>query len=146
VAVFVDTNVLLYWRDASEPDKQPQAKAWLDAQWRTAEGRTSIQVLQEFYVNVTRKLSPGLTHADATADVRTFLRWRPVVIDEDVLEEAWRIEERFGLSFWDAAIAAAAQVSGCRHLLTEDLQDGQELDGLVVIDPFTHTPTSIGLA
>lgn len=53
---------------------------------------------------------------------------------------AWEVQDRFGLSFWDGLIVAAAQASGCRHLLTEDLQDGQDLGGVIVVDPFRHEP------
>src|SRR6266571_591783 len=63
--------------------------------------------------------------------------------DERTLETAWQVEDRFGLSFWDALIVAAARTSGCDHLLTEDLQDGQELDGVVVVDPFANDPTAL---
>jgi predicted nucleic acid-binding protein len=68
--VFVDTNVLLYARDAGETGKQPRAAAWLDHLWREQLGRTSFQVLSDYYVNVTRKLSPGLAPDEAWDDVR----------------------------------------------------------------------------
>jgi predicted nucleic acid-binding protein len=65
------------------------------------------------------------------------------VIDERVLEGAWEVQERSGLAFWDALIVAAARSAGCQVLLSEDLQDGQDLGGIVVVDPFRRDPASI---
>lgn len=140
MSVFVDTNVLLYARDLSEPAKQPRAAEWLEHLWRTRTGRVSFQVLQEYYVNVTAKLRPGLPAADARDDVRSLFAWRPVGMDTTVVEAAWSITDRFGLSFWDAAVVAAAQLAACDRVLTEDLQDGRNLDGVVVVNPFLHAP------
>jgi predicted nucleic acid-binding protein len=136
VPVFVDTNVLVYARDASEPEKQPQAAAWIDHLWRTRTGRVSFQVLQEYYAVTTRKLEPGLTPEQARADVRDLLAWRPVLVGTDLLEAGWSVEDRFRLSCWDALIVAAARTAGCEYLLTEDLQHGAELEGLRVVSPF----------
>lgn len=143
MTVFVDTNVLVYARDASEPEKQPVASSWLEALWESREGRLSTQVLQEYYVAVTRKLAPGLDRDQARTDVRALESWRPLDLDAPLLESAWEAEDRFGFAFWDTLIVAAARRLGCAHLLTEDLQDGQDLDGLVVIDPFRHEPGEI---
>ncbi len=140
VPVFVDSNVLVYARDTSETDKHERARAWLDHLWHARGGRLSYQVLQEFYVTVTRKLSPGLSLTAARADVRSFLAWRPLTIHAGVVEGAWLIEDRYGLSFWDALIVSAARLSDCERLLTEDLQDGANFDGAVVTDPFKHEP------
>ena len=141
--VFVDTNVLVYSRDTSERTKQPQAAAWLEHLWRERTGRVSVQVLQEYYVTVTRKLSPGMAPADARRDVLHLATWRPVAIDEAMLEDAWVGEDRWGLSFWDALIVSAARATGCRHLLSEDLQDEQEFEGVTVVDPFAHAPGAL---
>jgi predicted nucleic acid-binding protein len=136
VPVFVDTNVLVYARDASDPAKQSTAAAWIQHLWTGAGGRLSVQVLQEYYVTVTRKLAPGLNADEARDDVRDLAAWRPVKIDEAIVEGAWRIEDRFGLSFWDSLIVAAAQAADCETLLTEDLQHGFDIDGLRIADPF----------
>ena len=138
--VFVDTNVLVHARDAAERTKQPKAQAWLEHLWRTRSGRLSQQVLSEFYVTVTRKLDPGLPPADARADIRDLTAWRPVVIDTDVTEAAWALEDAHSLSFWDALIVAAAQAARCDRLLTEDLTDGENYGGVTVVDPFRHEP------
>jgi predicted nucleic acid-binding protein len=140
VTTFVDTNVLVYARDASEPDKQPRAEAWMQHLWRTRSGRTSVQVLNEYYVTVTRKLSPGLDRSSACDDVRDFGAWRPAVVDDSTMTLAWDLEDRFSLSWWDSLVVASAIELGCDTLLTEDLQDGQRFDGLVVKNPFLHAP------
>jgi predicted nucleic acid-binding protein len=138
--VFVDTNVLVYNRDASEPSKQAQAMDWLRHLWNTRTGRLSYQVLQEFYITVTEKLEPGLDRESARRDIRSLLPWRPIAVDNRVFDGAWHIQDRFGLSWWDALIVAAAQVSACRYLLTEDLQAGQVFGDLQIINPFQTTP------
>jgi predicted nucleic acid-binding protein len=143
VPVFIDTNVLVYARDASEPEKQLQAAAWIDHLWRTRTARLSFQVLQEYYATTTRKLEPGLTPEQARADVRDLLAWRPVSVGADLLEAGWSVEDRFGLSCWDALIVAAARVAGCEYLLTEDLQHGSELEGLQVVSPFRAAAGSL---
>lgn len=134
--VFVDTNLLVYARDTSDPTKHARAAEWMRHLWETGDGRLSIQVLQEYYVTVTRKLRPGLSKDAARADVQDLSAWRPAAIDVESLEVAWSIEDRFGLSFWDSLIVAAAHVAGCEVILTEDLQHGMDLDGVRVVDPF----------
>ncbi len=141
--VFVDTNVLVYARDVSEPDKQPRALAWIEYLWRTQTPRLSYQVLQEYYATTTRKLKPGLSPEAARADIRDLLAWRPVPVGAEMLEAGWLAEDRFGLSCWDALIVAAARITGCEHLLTEDLQHGSDLDGLQVVSPFRTQPGSL---
>jgi predicted nucleic acid-binding protein len=143
VPVFVDTNVLVYARDTAEPAKQAQAEEWIHRIWQRGVGRLSVQVLQEYYVTTTRRLEPGLAPGDAQADVEDLLAWHPVTIDGAVLRRSWLLEDRFALSFWDALIVAAAHAARCDVLLTEDLQDQQDLDGLRVVNPFNHSPASV---
>ena len=143
MSIFVDTNVLVYTRDASEPVKQERAQVWMATLWESRTGRTSVQVLNEFYVTVTRKLSPAMSVAEARADVFDLGEWDPVVLTDALLHQAWAIEDRYGLSYWDSLIVAAAQVEGCHHLLTEDLQDGMRLDGVTVVNPFAHLPDNM---
>jgi len=140
---FVDTNVLVYVRDASEPEKQPRAHAWLQRLWTTHQGRISTQVLSEFYVTVTRKLQPGLSRQEARADVSSLLSWHPLPVDARLLTTALALEDRFELSWWDALIVGAGQSARCAWLLTEDLQDGQEFDDLRVVNPFFHEPADV---
>ena len=142
-SVFVDTNVLVYARDRTDEDKQRRALEWMTALWDEARGRTSVQVLQEYYVTLTRKLDPPRSAEEAREDVVALGVWDPVLPDLAILERGWNVEDRYGLSWWDALIVAAALGAGARWLLTEDLQDGQDLFGLTVVDPFRHTPEEI---
>ena len=91
--VFVDTNVLLYWRDARHAAKQARATAWLEHLWREQTGRTSTQVLSEYYVNVTRKLQPGLAPDEAWDDVQALLAWEPQPIDGALLQRGRAVRE-----------------------------------------------------
>ena len=139
--VFVDTNVLIYALDDADRKKQEAARQWRAELWKRRQGRISFQVLQEFYVKVTRQW-PKVQH-EARSEVRDLLAWRPVAVDAVILERAWKVQDRYQLSFRDALIVAAAKSASCRYLLTEDLQAGQDLDGLLVVNPFRNDPTSV---
>lgn len=136
--IFVDTNVLVYVRDSTERHKQARAAEWMAALWDTRRGRLSLQVLREYYVITTRKLSRPLREEQVREDVLAFGVWHPVVEDLRQFEHAWSLQDRFGLSWLDSLIVAGAVVSGSRWLLTEDLQDGQVLDGVTIVDPFQN--------
>ena len=135
--VFVDTNVLVYARDLREKAKQPVAAQWIAQLWRDRTGRTSTQVLSEFYVTVTRKLKPGMPAAQAWDEVNAFLSWHPQAVDAALLQRAYQIEQRYRLSWWDSAVVGAAQLQDCALLLTEDLQDGAVFGSVTVRSPFT---------
>jgi predicted nucleic acid-binding protein len=109
--------------------------------WDAGVGRLSLQVLQEYYVTVTRKLAPGLSAEEAREDVVALATWSPLAPDLDLVEAAWSEQDRYGITFWDALIVASARRLACTTLLTEDLQDGQDLDGLAVRSPFTSRPS-----
>lgn len=141
--VFVDSNVFVYSRDESEPEKQPRARAWLEGLWESRRGRVSAQVLEEFYVTVTQKLDPGLPTREARSDVRALGAWNPVAIDHSLQPAAWDIEDRYGFSFWDSLVLAAARRLDCGHVLTEDLQHGQEVEGMQIMDPFERAPAEV---
>ncbi|ACL74289.1 PIN domain-containing protein [Thioalkalivibrio sulfidiphilus] len=141
---FVDTNVLVYARDSSEPLKQKVAADWLGVLWTQGVGRLSYQVLQEYYQAVTRRLTPGMSPESASADIRDLISWQPIQIDSAVLEMAWDIESRYRLSWWDALIVGAANRSASQYLLSEDLQHGQTLGHVTVLNPFeTEMPSSV---
>ncbi len=133
---FVDTNVLVYARDDTDPIKRDRARGVMGLLWESRSGRLSHQVLVEFYSTVTRKLKPGLPAEEARADVIELSQWGPIAPNRDLYAEAWRIEDRFGLSWWDSMIAAAARQAGCAILLSEDLQHGLVIDGLRIVNPF----------
>jgi len=138
--VFVDTNVFIYALDKADLKKQAAAQLWRSELWKNHRGRTSFQVLEEFYAKVTRKWPSA--RQDVRAEIRDLLAWRPVVLDSTILEQAWNIQDRYQLSFWDSLIVAAAKSASCHYLLTEDLQAGQDFDGLVVVNPFFANPAS----
>src|ERR1700690_608747 len=139
--VFVDSNVFLYAFDEAHPDKQQAARNWRAELWKSRRGRVSFQVLGEFYVNAVRKQPAA--REEARAEVRDLLVWNPVVTDAALLERGWKLQDRYQLSYWDALIVAAARTALCRYLLTEDLQAGQELDGIEVVNPFLRSPESV---
>jgi len=138
--VFVDTNVLVYVRDARDPERQAAAAEWMGHLWKSRRGRISTQVLNEYYLTVTAKLNPGLTEEQAREDLLAFSTWSPLPLTFELSERAWDIQDRWGYSYWDSLIVAAAQTQGCDLLLTEDLQHGQELGGLKIVSPFLETP------
>jgi predicted nucleic acid-binding protein len=132
---FVDTNVLLYAisRDPDEQDKAQRANGIL-AQRDVA---LSVQVLQEFYVQATRESRPDrLSHVQAMRLVESFLRFPVAQISTAVLLAAIASRDRFGISYWDAAILEAARSLGCEVVLSEDLSHGRDYAGVRVENPF----------
>ena len=138
---FVDTNVLVYARDARDPVKQEAAEHWLRTLWAARSGRVSSQVLSEYYVVVTEKHRPGIDREEARADIRSLMSWGPIPVGSVVIQGAWTIQDRHGLSWWDSLIVSAAQVAGCTFLLTEDLEHERVFDGVQVVDPFQTAPS-----
>jgi predicted nucleic acid-binding protein len=141
VPIFVDTNVVVYRFDTTEPAKQRAAQLWLDQLWVSRAGRVSTQVLHEVYATFTRKLD--MPAADARNIVRALDAWDPVVLDQLIVERAWHLEDYWSLSWWDALIVAAASAVGADYLLSEDLQAGQDFEGVRVVDPFTTAPEDL---
>lgn len=144
--VFIDTHVLLYCFDARDPAKRAGAQGWVSYCWQRRCGRISTQVLNEFYSNARKTFTSAIAAGDARAEVRRYQQWQPWAIDHATVESAWAIESRFDLNYWDALIVASAQQQGCSHLLSEDLQHGQQIDGVEIVNPFQSTPQQIGLA
>ncbi|HMM52833.1 MAG TPA: PIN domain-containing protein [Burkholderiaceae bacterium] len=139
VPIFVDTNVLVYARDADDLRRQPIAHAWLEWLWAEQLGRTGMQVLSEYYVTVTRKLKPGLSEEEAWDDVEALMQWRPQPVDAATMQRARAIQARHRLSWRDALVVAAAREQGCPVLLSEDLRDGALVDGVRVRNPFSYS-------
>jgi predicted nucleic acid-binding protein len=133
---FFDTNVLVYLFDNSEPEKKARAQEVLDREIAAGRAALSTQVLQEFYVNVTRKLASPLPSEVAEARVRDFSRLPLVRVNAPLILAAIARSRRMGFSYWDALILEAALAAGADRLLTEDLQHGQEIEGLRVENPF----------
>lgn len=134
--VFVDTNVFVYAREPEEAPKRTRAREWLEILWREMRGRTSIQVLNEYYSLLTLRAKFRVSREVAWDDVRELLEWKPQELDSEVLTRAHEIEGRHQLNWWDCLIVAAAQSQGCALLLTEDLQDKANYGGVTVRNPF----------
>ena len=141
--VFVDTGVLLAADDTHNPATQAQARAWLQALWQRRAGRVSTQVLNAYYVSATQHFAMPL--GDARAKLRRYQLWQPWQIDHQTVETAWGVEARFGLPYWDALIVAAAAQSGASHVLSLDLQHGQQIDGVTILSPLLATPQALAL-
>lgn len=142
--VFIDTNVLLAADDSQDAVRQSRIRAWMQALWQHRAGRISTQVLNAYYVSATRYF--GMPMGDARAKLRRMQLWQPRQIDHQTVETAWGVEARFGLPYWDALIVASAAQSGASHLLSLDLQDQQQIDGVTIINPLLATPSDFGLA
>ena len=134
---FLDTNVLVYAFDDADRSKQQHAWSVLEAAGETGDFVVSTQVLQEFYVIATRKIARPLPAADAERVVHRLAALPVVLIDPPLIFAAVAISRRHQLSLWDALILRAAEESGCTRLLSEDLQDGFEIGGVRVENPFS---------
>ncbi len=133
--VFVDTNILVYAHDLSAQDRHTRAAAIVESLWETETGVISTQVLQEFYVTVTRKIKNPLTPAEARDIIRNYLAWPVQINDPETTIRASEIEEKNSLSFWDALIVAAALRLQAKKIITEDLNHGQIIEGVLVENP-----------
>ncbi|HEY7731408.1 MAG TPA: PIN domain-containing protein [Gaiellaceae bacterium] len=132
---FADTNVLLY-AISRDPDEQGKA-ARADEILASRDVALSVQVLQEFYVQATRESrTDALTHDQAVALVESFLRFPVLDVTTQVMLSAMETRARFGISYWDAAILEASRALGCSTVLSEDLADETDYDGVRVENPF----------
>jgi predicted nucleic acid-binding protein len=132
---FLDTNILLYSisGDPNELAKRNIAGALLEQR----DNALSVQVLQEFYVQATRPTrADAIPHEVAVGLIRTWLRFPVQDITVAVLSRALVIKGEFGLSYWDAAIVAAAHLLGCEEVTSEDMADGRDIDGVIISNPF----------
>jgi predicted nucleic acid-binding protein len=134
--LFVDTNVIVYLFDTDSPTKRQRAREIFEAEGPAGRLVLSTQVLQEFFVAVTRKLEHPLPEAEAEATAKDLAALDVVEVDVPMVLRAISLARRHTLSLWDALIVEAALVRGCVRLLSEDLQDGRRFGGLVVENPF----------
>jgi predicted nucleic acid-binding protein len=135
VRTFVDTNVLVYLHDRNAAVKQLLARRVLDELWRDRTGVLSVQVLQEFYVTVTRKIAKPLTKEAARGVTDSYALWCGDTSAADV-SAAFRIEAESRISFWDALIVASAAKAGATRILSEDMNAGQVIAGVRIENPF----------
>lgn len=133
---FVDANVLVYAFDSSAARKHQAAQRLLERLWESSGGCLSVQVLQEFFVAVTKKVATPLSVEEATARIREFSAWRIFAPTADDVLDAIGLHTRARIGFLDAMIVIAAAESGCDVLWTEDFNDGQSLLGVRIRNPF----------
>lgn len=133
---FVDTNILIYAYDSTAGKKYNMASTVVSDLWDTGLGVLSTQVLQEFFVNVTAKIPNPLDVRTAKGIVSDLLTWDIVVVDGPSILKGVDIHLRYRYAFWDALIIEAAVRGGAHVLLSEDLSDGQIIQGVTIRNPF----------
>lgn len=131
---FLDTNILVYANDSSAPVKQARARALLAEAFSSGAGCLSPQVLQEFFVVAVNKA--GIPPHNARSQVTRFSQLQMARVDEDTVLGAIDLHIVHRISFWDAMVVKAASSIGCARLYTEDLNHGQLIDGVTVVNPF----------
>ncbi len=134
--IFVDTNILVYAHDLDAGRKYEVARSLLRDLWESQTGIISTQILQEFYVNVTRKISKPISPAQARGVLSAYAAWQVEIIRPADILQASEVQERYRLSFWDAMIVVAAAKGRADVLVTEDLNPGQIIEGVQVSNPF----------
>lgn len=134
--VFIDSNVLVYAHDLDADEKHQAAVEIVRNLWEDQNGVISTQVLQEFYVNVTRKIPRPQARSKAREIVRNYSLWQTEIIDGADVVRASELEEANRISFWDALIVVSAAKGGAVRLLSEDLNSGQKVAGIVIHNPF----------
>ncbi len=135
--IFVDTNVLVYAYDRSEPEKQKQARQILDYLTTAGAGAISTQILSEFFVTVTRKLAAPLSNKQAYDRVKNYLQsWTTLNLTGMIVLEAARGVCDYQFSFWDAQIWAAARLNQISTVFSEDFNTGAVIEGVQFVNPF----------
>lgn len=135
---FVDINILIYAHDVDAKSKHRSAKSVLHELWDERGGVLSSQVLQQFYVNVTRKILRPLSKHSARLVVSSYVIWCVDTTHAEI-STAFRIEDEYRIGFWDALIVAAALKGGANRILSEDLNAGQTIAGIRIENPFVTT-------
>ncbi len=136
---FVDTNVLIYAHDVDAKAKREVAESVLRELWSQRTGALSMQVLQEFYVNVTRKIASPLSKDVARLVVNSYSIWCVETTPAEIAA-AFQIEDKARIGFWDALIVASAAKSGAARILSEDLNAQQTIAGIRIENPFAQLP------
>jgi predicted nucleic acid-binding protein len=142
--VFVDTGVLVHAIDDHDANRRDRARAWLAGCWTARCGRTSVQVLSEFYAHARRHFPTAISAGDARALVRRYQHWKPWVVDHATIETAWAFESRHELPYADALILAAAQQQECRFIASDRWTHGRQFESVTVVDPFSTALDTLG--
>jgi predicted nucleic acid-binding protein len=133
---FVDTNILVYAHDLDAGNKHEVAAKLISQLWKSRNGVLSTQVLQECYVTLTKKVVRPLGKVAVRRLLQSYFSWEIAVNDLQTIMQASEIEEAHNLSFWDALIVAAASSKNAALILTEDLNHGQVIEGILIQNPF----------
>ncbi len=133
---FVDTNILIYAYDLSQGIRHEKALVLVESLWDSGNGCISTQVLQEFYVNITRKAAKPLLPNQAAQIIKDFSNWHVHRPTSEDLAAAIEIHQQYQIAFWDAMILRSAQQSNCEVVWSEDLSNGQKYDAIKIINPF----------
>jgi len=134
--VFLDANILVYAHDKDSGEKHSIALAIVKDLWEKRTGVLSNQVLQEFYVGVTRKIQKPIAKSEAREILRAYICWTMGEVAPIAILRATEIEEKHRISFWDALVIIAAYEAKCEKILTEDLNSGQIIEGVLIENPF----------
>jgi predicted nucleic acid-binding protein len=140
---FVDTNVLLYAKDTTHPSKLKAANEWMAALSLRRAVVLSAQSLREFYFNMLRQNGSIEAIRALRAEIAALDGYVPDTLRIDRITDAWALQDRYKLNFWDALLLASALAGGCSVFLSEDMNSGQKIDALTIINPFTTTPDAI---
>lgn len=132
---FVDSDILIYAHDLDAGIKRELAVAKLRELWDSGTGRLSVQVLQEFYVNATQKLATPIARSTAREVIKAYGVWVRHATTVETVTRATEISDLARISFWDALIVASAEEVDAGELLSEDLNDGQAIAGIKVVNP-----------
>jgi len=133
---FIDTNILVYAHDRSSGEKYEKARKLLTSLWESRQGCISIQVLQEFYVTIVRKIAKPILADKAVRIIADLKEWNVHIPDVDDILYAIDIQQRNRLSFWDSLIICSAKKLNCDIIWTEDLNHGQYYEEIMAINPF----------
>jgi len=142
-AVFVDSTTILYSQDRRYPAKQARSTKWLKTLLSSNELVVSHQVLNETYAVVRRKPDFVDWRPSVRAFIQDILAWATPPLDGQALGEAWALEDRYRIGFWDSMVLVSANRAGCAYFLSEDLNDGQLYGAVRAINPFRHTPEDV---
>lgn len=141
-SVFVDSTTFLYSHDVTDPAKRGAARRWLESLAASGTGRCNLQVLNEV-TNVLIRKSRRFGGGDVFARVDSFAGFGTGALTQTACLAARGLHRAHRYSWWDCVLLASALELGCTHFLSEDLQDGQAIEGLTIVDPFAHTPEKI---
>ncbi len=136
--MFVDTNNLVYAHDLDAGDKHEIAIGVVSDLWESGNGVISTQVLQELYVTLTQKVPSHPKKSQVRRILKNYLAWDLAVNNGQTILQASEIEENYNISFWDAMIVSAAYSKNAAILLTEDLNEGQLIEGIKIVNPFNQ--------